>query len=171
MVVRQEIVQRPKASGKQPSLFADLEQWNRYRFSLYLTNDAQSPPKLIWREYRPRATTENIVKDLKEGYGLEGFCLHNFWATEAVMVAHALVFHNPIRALNRLLLHPQPPHPQRKTIRWKYFIFPAQLGSSGGYLILRLALPLRRLQARFRYLLEQIHTFPHHLNCIAVESG
>ncbi len=39
MVVRQSIAVRPKGSGKQPSLFKELDQWGEYRMSLMITND------------------------------------------------------------------------------------------------------------------------------------
>jgi hypothetical protein len=34
VVVRQCITTRPKASGKQPSLFKKLDQWDDYRFTI-----------------------------------------------------------------------------------------------------------------------------------------
>ncbi len=59
----------PKASGKHPALFKELEELKSYRFSLYISNDEELGPEEIWRGYRPRANDENVVKDLKEGYG------------------------------------------------------------------------------------------------------
>jgi len=44
----------PKALGKQPRLFKDLEDWSQYRISVMITNDSTSPPEEIWRHYRPR---------------------------------------------------------------------------------------------------------------------
>ena len=96
VVVRQSIYKRPKALGKQPALFQDLEDWSQYRISVMITSDTESDPEKIWRAYRPRANDENVVKDLKEGYGLETFNVNNFWATEAVLTIIALVFHNLI---------------------------------------------------------------------------
>ena len=96
VVVRQSISKRPKALGKQPSLFKDLVDWSTYRISVTITNDSTSTPEEIWRHYRPRANDENVIKDLKEGYGFETFNVNNFWATEAVLTMIALVFHNLI---------------------------------------------------------------------------
>jgi len=73
VVVRQSIYRRPKASGKQPSLFKDLEDWSTYRISVMITNVTISTPEEIWRHYHPRANDENVVKNLKEGYSFETF--------------------------------------------------------------------------------------------------
>jgi len=50
----------------------------------------------IWRHCRPRFNDENVIKDLKDGYGFESFNVNNFWAIEAVLTMIALVFHNLI---------------------------------------------------------------------------
>ena len=170
VVVRQEVKRRPKAAGKQPSLFKELEDWKEYRFSLMITNDKDSAPETIWREYRPRANDENVLKDLKEGYGFAAFSLSSFWATEAVMGMNALVFHNLVHYLNRNILSVRKPQPQLKTLRSKYFILPAQLGSSAGSQVLRLAVKGRRLRAKILYFLERIARLSHRLNCNAVET-
>ncbi len=80
-----------------------------------ITNDCKSTPEEIWRQYRPRANDENVVKDLKEGYGFETFNVKNFWATEAVLMMIALVFHNLIVYPNRNILNPNRPQEQLKT--------------------------------------------------------
>jgi hypothetical protein len=116
IVVRQSIAKRPKALGKQPSLFKDLEDWSQYRISVMITNDSESTPEEIWRYYRPRANDENVVKDLKEGYGFESFNVNNFWATETVLTMIALVFHNLTVYLNRTTLNPNRTQEQLKTL-------------------------------------------------------
>jgi hypothetical protein len=37
----------------------------------------------IWDLYNGRADCENRIKELKQDFGLESFCLKDFWATEA----------------------------------------------------------------------------------------
>lgn len=37
----------------------------------------------IWKIYNGRADCENRTKELKQDFGLENFCMENFWATEA----------------------------------------------------------------------------------------
>lgn len=171
IVIRQEIGERPKAMGKQLSLFENMAESSQYRYSVLLTNDETASPEEIWRNYRPRANDENAIKDLKEGYGFSAFNTENFWATEAVMVMNALVFHNLVHYLNRNILSHRRPVSQLKTIRSKYLILPAQLGRDGGYHVLRIAVKDKRLRARLSFFLEQIARFVDELNCIAVETG
>ena len=167
VVVRQEVSKRPKALGKQPSLFKDLDEWKGYRFNVMITNDHISPPEVIWREHRPRANDENVIKDLKEGYGLEAFNLKNFWATEAVLGMIGLVFHNLIHYLNRNLLNTNRRKEHLKTLRFKYFAIAAMLGSDGGYPILRLGVKGRKAKAKLNSILTRIPFISYKLNCNA----
>ena len=88
-VVRKERQRRPKASGKL--LFEDMPE---YRFSLYVTN-LDLPLDQVWNIYNSRADCENRIRELKEDFGLDAFCLQDFWATEAsfrlIMVAYNLI--------------------------------------------------------------------------------
>lgn len=169
VVVRQQTQTRPNASGKQPSLFKELEELKEYRFRLLITNDKQLDAEPVWHEYRPRANDENCVKDLKEGYNVDTFSLNNFWATEAVLTMITLVFYNLIHFLNRKIINIIPPLEQLKTLRLKYFIIPGELGSSGRYSILRLGIGGGKLQEGFQNMLRNIHNFSKTLNCNAVE--
>ena len=169
VVVRQSISRRPKALGKQPSLFQDLVDWNQYRISVMITNDAISAPEEIWRSYRPRANDENVIKDLKEGYGFETFNVNNFWATEALLAMIALVFHNLIVYLNRTILNPNRSQEQLKTLRHKYFTLPGQLGSGGRTYVLRVSLQERKIRAKIISVIRWIAMLTHRLNCIAVD--
>ena len=169
VVVRQSISRRPKALGKQPSLFKDLEDWSTYRISVMITNDTTSTPEQIWRQYRPRANDENVVKDLKEGYSFESFNVNNFWATEAVLTMIALVFHNLIVYLNRTILNPNKAQEQLKTLRHKYFTLPGQLGRGGRKHILRLSIQERKIRAKVVSVIMRISTITQRLNCIAVD--
>jgi hypothetical protein len=169
VVVRQSISKRPKALGRQPSLFKDLIDWSQYRISAMITNDLLSPPEEIWRSYRPRANDENVIKDLKEGYSFESFNVNNFWATEAVLTMIALVFHNLIVYLNRTILNHNQSQQQLKTLRHKYFTLPGQLGSGGRDYVLRLSVHERRIRAKIISIIRRISLLSHSLNCIAVD--
>ena len=169
VVVKQSIRKRPKALGKQPSLFQDLEDWSQYRFSVMVTNESDTKPEEIWRAYRPRANDENIIKDLKDGYGLETFNLKNFWSTEAVLTVIGLVFHNLIVYLNSTIINPNRPREQLKTLRYKYFIIPGLLGRGGRKKKLRLSVQEKRIKAKIVSMLKRISLIPYRLNCIAVE--
>jgi hypothetical protein len=169
VVVRQEIAVRPKASGKQPSLFKELEPLKNYRFSLLTCNERPLSSEEVWREYRPRANDENVVKDLKEGYGFAAFSLDNFWSTEAVMIMNALVFHNLVHYLNRNVINPNAAVEQLKTLRIKYFIVPAQLGTEARYSVLRLGIQQGKFREKITSLLKDISNIHYNLyNCNAV---
>jgi len=77
-VVCKEISRRPEAGGKL--LFE--EGFPNYRYSIDVTN-LDLPIKEIWNIYNSRADCENRIKELKADFGLESFCLQDFWATEA----------------------------------------------------------------------------------------
>jgi len=89
IVIRKRVEDRPKASGKM--LFDDMPG---YRFSCYVTN-LDLPLDQIWNIYNTRADCENRIKELKHDFGLENFCLQDFWGTEAsyrlIMVAYNLM--------------------------------------------------------------------------------
>ena len=65
-----------------------------YRFSGYVTN-LDLPLEQVWNIYNSRADCENRIKELKEDFGLDSFCMKDFWATEAsfrfIMVAYNLM--------------------------------------------------------------------------------
>lgn len=89
ILVRKEVAIRPKAGGKL--LFEDEPG---YRYSCYVTN-MDLPLDQIWNMYNSRADCENRIKELKQDFGLDNFCLKDFWATEAsfrfIMVAYNLM--------------------------------------------------------------------------------
>ena len=89
ITVRKQIDIRPNAGGKL--LFDDLPG---YRYSCYVTN-LDLPLDAVWNVYNTRADCENRIKELKQDFGLENFCLKDFWATEAsfrfIMVAYNIM--------------------------------------------------------------------------------
>lgn len=89
IIIRKKLEDRPKSSGKL--LFEDLPG---YRYSCYVTN-MDLPLDQIWNMYNTRADCENRIKELKQDFGLENFCLKDFWATEAsfrfIMVAYNII--------------------------------------------------------------------------------
>lgn len=172
IAIRQHVQTRPNATGKhgeQMSLFEDYEELGRYRYSVLLTNDHQLAPVDVWREYRPRANDENVLKDLKQGLGLGAFNVDSFWATEAILVTTALVCYNLLHFLDRQVLNRNRAGHQAKTIRRTWFILPGQLGNSGGSYRLRIAVKPGGIRAKLIRVLNEILRLPHRLNCIAVE--
>jgi hypothetical protein len=57
-----------------------------YQYQALLTNLGPEVPALqVWRDYNGRAQMENVIKELKGGFGLPGFCCRKFFPTEAVL--------------------------------------------------------------------------------------
>lgn len=170
--VRQHVPTRPEATGKQPTLFADLPEHKDYRYGAMVTNDETLPPVCVWRAYRPRANIENIIKELKGGYGWDDFNVNGFWGTEACMLLIGMVAYNLIHYLNRNVLKTEKePVFRLKKIRLKVLAIPAQYGSGGRRPTLRLGVSNKKTRARIRYWLKQICRLKLRLfNCIALDS-
>jgi len=91
VVVRQHIKRVGGAAGKSLSLFADDEALQDWRYGVMLT-DLALPALEVWRLYRGRADCENRIKELKADFGLDSFCLRDFWATEAALSVSMLAY-------------------------------------------------------------------------------
>ncbi len=89
IIVRKQVETRPKAGGKM--LFENIPG---YRYSCYVTN-LDLPLDQVWNIYNTHADCENRIKEPKQDFGLENFCLKDFWATEAsfifIMIAYNLM--------------------------------------------------------------------------------
>ena len=90
VVVRQH-VRRATAAGKTLSLFADDPDLQGWRYGAMVT-DLTLPSVEVWRLYRGRADCENRIKELKADFGLDSFCLRDFWATEAALSVAMLAY-------------------------------------------------------------------------------
>lgn len=163
IVVRKDIKKHKKASGKklQLDLFEDEElfksNFDNYRYTVLLTN-SEDAPQAVWENYKPRAGSENSIKELKEDFALGGFCLKKFYATETAMLIRTLIYN--VFVLFRWQILQQKLNMQRlKTLRYKYFIIPAILGKSGRSDVLRLSINGKKLRMKFRYLLNRINTY------------
>jgi hypothetical protein len=60
-----------------------------YTFHVLVTTLAHDPVQ-TWHFYNSRADSENRLKELKEGFGADGFCLQSFNGTEAAF--HLICF-------------------------------------------------------------------------------
>src|SRR5262249_45642311 len=75
VVIREEIAERPEARGPK------LIDVPGYMFHAMVTT-LSHPPVEVWRFYNARADSENRIKELKEDFGANGFCLQSFDGTE-----------------------------------------------------------------------------------------
>ena len=136
IVIRKRVEDRPKAGGKL--LFEDMPG---YRYSCYVTN-MDLPLDQIWNVYNSRADCENRIKELKQDFGLDSFCLQGFWATEAsyrfIMIAYDLMSLFRHFALN---------HHKRatlKTLKVYCFALGAWTVDHANRTVLKIALPAKR---------------------------
>ena len=135
IVVRQLVEERPKACGKY------LFDMRDYRYQAWVTN-TPLPPAEVWRLYRGRADAENRIEELKYDFGIEGFCLREFYATEAafrcVMIAYNLI------SLFRQVILSAKVQPRLASIRFKCFAIGSWLGKMYRNPVLRLSLAHQR---------------------------
>lgn len=136
IIVRKQTKFRPKAAGKL--LFEDMPG---YRYSCYATN-MDLPLDQIWNMYNSRADCENRIKELKEDFGLNNFCLKDFWGTEAsfrfIMIAYNLMSlfrHFALNHHNRATL---------KTLKFYCFALGAWTVNHANRKVLKIALPVKR---------------------------
>lgn len=134
VAVRKSIERRPKASGKL--LFLDIES-HRYRYSVFVTN-LDLPMGQIWNIYRDRADAENRIKELKYDFGIDSFCMKDFFATEAayrfIMVAYNLI------SLFRQLVLREKNQSTLSTIRFKCFALGSWISNHAHRRTLKIAL-------------------------------
>ncbi len=144
--VRERIAERPQARGRQ------LLEVPGYTFHAVVTT-LSLPAAEVWRFYNSRAESENRIKELKEDFGADGFCLQSFDGTEAVFRLICCLYNlmaefkrDILRDTTRRLL----------TVRHQVLVVGAILGARGRTPVLRLGLR-RRWRERFAGLLARIN--------------
>ena len=154
-------------SGQSVSIYCRVHQLNRGTFfkwrkrlaaggnSSLLSLDRAGEG--LWREYRLRANDENIIKENKEDFGLEGFALNGFYATEAAMLVR-IMYYNILNLFRREMLPEPESHQRTQTLRLKYFISPALLGRNGKSPVLRLGIRKQNVRLKFIHILNKIST-------------
>lgn len=169
IVVRQDITRRKKAMGKTLPLFANEVVVRDCRYSAWITN-SKEPAYDVWTMCKPRANDENTIKELKEDFALGGFSMKQFYAVEAAMLVRVLVY-NVFLLFRNEFLGKKEKRQRLKTLRYKYFVLPAQMGSDGRDTVLRISVRSRKVRSKLSYLFTRIsHYFPRlDLNCSAVE--
>ncbi len=144
-VVRETIEERPEARGRM------LFEMPGYTFHAVVTNLPHLPLD-VWRFYNSRADCENRLKELKEDFGANGFCLESFHGTDAVFRLICFLF-NVMAEFKREVT--QDERPRLMTLRTNLLVVGAILGSSGHKQVLRLGLR-GRWRERFAQLIEKL---------------
>lgn len=157
IAVRQDIKRRQQAMGKELSLFGNEIDMNEYRYSVWITNSSDTAYE-VWKQCRPRANDENIIKELKEDFALGGFSMKYFYSTESAMLIRVFIYN--LFVLFRYEILGQKEKIERlKTLRYKYYVLPAQLGSDGRRQILRISVLKQEIQSKLRYLYNRIKQY------------
>jgi len=141
IAVRQKINTRPKATGKQLSLFEDDMEINGYRYSCYITSLKLSPAD-IWRLYRQRANCENRIKELKYDYGLDKMNQASFDGTEATLMLMTVAY-NFLSLFKQLIIGGNVRN-RLKTLRLKILAIPAVVEHANDKTIVKMALHMNR---------------------------
>ena len=144
IVIKQQEEVRKKSTGKRlTSLFKleDIDQDKVYktRYHAFVSNQ-ELPAVEIWEQYKRRGDAENRIKELKEDFGVQGFCMDNFCATETAM-RFVMVAYN-LMSLFRLLTLQKQPYPRLSTLRFNCFA----VGSWVDDNVLKMSVPLKRRQ-------------------------
>jgi hypothetical protein len=159
IVIRKDLSKLgPNTIGKTLSLFPEEDaKVFGYKYGLYVTS-SERPGEDLWRQYRLRANDENIIKENKEDFALEGFALKGFFPTEAAMLVR-IMYYNIINLFRREMLPEPESHQRLDTLRKKYFITPALLGRDGKSPVLRLGIKKQNLRHKFLYILNRINIY------------
>ena len=169
VVIREQIREEKEAVGRK------LLDVPGYTFRVWVTNGEETPLAL-WQEYNGRATVEQRIEELKNELSADGFCLKEFFCTEAAFLAVLFTF-NLLSHYQRMVT-PQEPYRQPATLRTQVFIAGAILGHAGRQLALKLSEAWGGL-AKHKPLLEAVLEWPwltspklaHPLDRIAMDGG
>jgi hypothetical protein len=167
VLIRHSVKERRNPQGK---LLLDLED---YRFQAIVTSFAPEAmdAAAVYRNYLPRGEFENRIKELKQGCGLNGFCMDDFSATESVLRVLCLV-HNLIQVFQDKIGMRPADRPRKEgqrhtleTLRNTLFTCAAVLGRRGRQIVLRLS-TTEAWMGRFEQALARL--LPPTPNCRAV---
>jgi hypothetical protein len=145
VVVREEEKERPEARGRK------LIEVPGYKFHAIVTTLELAPVDL-WRFYNSRADSENRIKELKEDFGADGFCLRPFQGTEAVFRLICCLY-NLVAQFKREVLNDEAV--RLTTLRHRLLVVGAVLGAHGRKRVLRLGIT-GKWRERFARLLARI---------------
>jgi hypothetical protein len=132
---RRFIVIRERLREKRDSPGRRLIDVPGYTFRVLVTSCAAAPEEL-WRDYNRRADMENRIAELKHDLGADGFCLKEFFATEAAFRAVLMLF-NLLAEFQRAAGLPAYRAPA--TIRTQILTCGAILGRAGRRLVVHLS--------------------------------
>ena len=143
-VARRFVVVRERVREDRDSVGRKLIDVPWYTFRVLVTSSPDAPEQ-IWRDYNRRADVENRIAELKHDLGADGFCLKQFFATEAAFRSVLLLF-NLLAELQRAAGWPSYCAPA--TLRTQVLTCGAILGRAGRRLVIYLSQSWGGLQSR-----------------------
>jgi hypothetical protein len=143
-VERRFVVIRERVREGRDSIGRKLIHVPGYTFRVFVTS-CPAAPQEIWRDYNRRADMENRIAELKHDLGADGFCLNEFFATEAAFRAVLLLF-NLLAEFQRAAALPSYRAPA--TIRMQVLTCGAVLGRAGRRLVIHLSQSWGGLKSR-----------------------
>jgi hypothetical protein len=141
---RRFVVVRERVREQRQSVGRKLFDVPGYTFRIFVTSRTDAPEE-IWREYNKRADMENRIAELKHDLGADGFCMKQFFATEAAFRTVLLLF-NLLAEFQRaagLKGYREP-----ATVRTQVLVCGAILGRAGHRAVLHLSQSWGGLSAR-----------------------
>src|SRR6266498_453140 len=148
IVIKQSEEIRQRATGKKlKTLFSSIgmedDKVYRTRYHCFVTNQIL-PAIEIWEQYKRRGDAENRIKELKEDFGVEGFCMDNFCATQTAMRFTMMAYN--LMSLFRQLTHQKQAQPKLSTLRFNCFAVGSWIDNNAAGMLLKLSVPLKRRQ-------------------------
>ncbi len=134
-VERRFVVIRELVREGRDSVGRKLIEVPGYTFRVFVTSGLDLPQQ-IWRDYNRRADMENRIAELKHDLGADGFCMKQFFATEAAFRAVLLLF-NLLSEFQRAA--GLPVYREPATIRTQILTCGAILGRAGRHLVIHLS--------------------------------
>jgi DDE family transposase len=134
VVVREQVQETKRSPGRKLFEIPD------YTFRVFVTNRPEAPEE-IWRDYNQRACIEELKSDL----AADGFCLQEFFATEAAFLGILMLF-NLLAEFQRA--SGMAGYRQPASLRAQVFLCGAILGRAGHRTVLHLSAAWGGLEKR-----------------------
>jgi hypothetical protein len=130
VVIREQVREDKETVGRK------LIDVPGYTFRVWVTNRTQEVME-VWRDYNGRACVEQRIEELKNDLAADGFCLREFFGTEAAFLAVLFTFN--LLSLYQHMTTPNIPYRQPATLRTHVFVAGAVLGQIGKQIALKLS--------------------------------
>jgi hypothetical protein len=148
VIIKQSEEIRKRATGKKlKTLFSSMgiedDKVYRTRYHAFVTNQTL-PAREVWEQYKRRGDAENRIKELKEDFGVEGFCMDDFCATETAM-RFVMVAYN-LMSLFKQLTHQKQAQPTLSTLKFNCFAVGSWIDKKAEKRVLKMSVPLKRRQ-------------------------